>query len=245
MRLLIVGALVLVSSILARDAHSQDNAARTPAEREFFSWNSTLPPRTVDGYHTALSCEVANEIEQVIAQQAADSAGSHRFELGSEKSYFFARDVVEQLGIIEESHGGADSAEIRKLTNNAPALKATIDHCRDVGLVYEDGDAPAPSEGSGNAGPDRDRTQAAIDNKFVRWSANWMVDNYLQGSAHIDAMDCGSDGCVASGHFSFSRGGAVHTIDFTAQIPSARNNEYALGRLCYNDTTTGMRDCAN
>ena len=152
------------------------------------------------------------------------------------------RRVEEQLGLIESNHGASDSAEIRTLARDKDALDAAIGRCRGAGLVLDDVDPSPPSE---TAGPNRDNTESAIDQKFARWSNNWAVDQYLPGTARIDNMQCGTQGCEAVGHFSFSRGGAVLTIRFTAQIPSVGSNEYALGRLCYNDNTTGMSDCVD
>lgn len=236
--------LILGSCVLASDAHGQGDLAQTDAEREFMSWNSTLPPRTVDGYHTAVFCDVANGVERVIAEEAGDQASAHRFELGEEKSFIFARRTAEQLGLIE-NHGASDSAEIRTLTHDEVALHKAIVRCRQTGLVFDEVASSPRSEQSETSGPDRDRTQEAIDQKFIQWSANWMMDRYMRGTAHIDTMRCGGDGCEALGHFSFARGGSVLTIPFSAQISSVGQNEYALGRLCYNDNTTGMQDCVD
>lgn len=206
------------------------------------SWNSTLPPRSLDGYHTALSCYLANEVAHIVAEKAGDQAASHHYELGSEKSWIFARRTAEQLGLIESNHDASDSVELKKLVHDESYRREALARCRQGGLAFDDFGGAPPSD---NSGPDRDRTQDAIDRKFIRWSENWAVDIYLKGTTHIDRMNCGADGCEAVGHFSFSRGGAVLTIQFTAQIASVGQNEYALGRLCYSDNTTGMRDCAD
>lgn len=93
-------------------------------------------------------------------------------------------------------------------------------------------------------GPDREQTEAAIDRKFQKWSRSWSWDRYSQGSAHVTSIDCSSQ-CKASGSFTFTRMGAPHTIPFVVFIQSEDEGKYSLGRLCYDDNTTNMRDCTD
>jgi hypothetical protein len=84
---------------------------------------------------------------------------------------------------------------------------------------------------------------AAIDRAFIYWSSSWAIDRYRQGSAHVTNMDCGGRSCRALGQFSFFRNGAVLTIGFTAAIGSDADGNRFLDRVCYDDITTGTRDC--
>jgi hypothetical protein len=97
---------------------------------------------------------------------------------------------------------------------------------------------------SESQGPDRSQTAAAIDRKFQNWAQSWSFDRYRPGSAQITGMNC-SEQCKASGRFSFTRMGALHTIPFVAYLSRGSDGNYSLGRLCYNDETTNMLDCTN
>jgi len=39
--------------------------------------------------------------------------------------------------------------------------------------------------------------------------------------------------------------GAIHTIAFVAFLSSESDGKYSIGRLCYNDDTSGMRECVD
>jgi hypothetical protein len=227
--------------VLAGVAPAQDVANKS--EREFFNLNSLLPPQTLDGYRLAMVCNAANEVEEIVAKNAGDQRLAHYRLLGSEKSYLFASRTAEQLGLIVPSSGLTDTLELKKMVHDQQYLRETIERCRGVGLVY-DGDGASTQPGpSDQSGPNQADTQARINEKFIQWSEGWAMDQYQPGSAQIDTMNCGDGGCEARGHFSFFRGGARLTITFDAQLPRIADNQYALRRLCYNDNTTGMRDC--
>ena len=237
-----ITAISLLSlCVLAGVARAQDVA--NESEREFFNLNSLLPPQTLEGYRLALVCDVANEVEEIVAQKAGDQRLEHYRLLGSEKSYLFARRTAEQLGLIVPTQGPTDTLELKKMLHDPQYLRETIDRCRGVGLVY-DGDGASTQPGPSNqSGPPQTDVEARINDKFVQWSQGWAMDQYQPGSAHIDTMSCGDAGCEARGHFSFFRGGSRLTIPFDAQLPRIADNQYALRRLCYSDNTTGMRDC--
>jgi len=237
-----ITAISLLSlCVLAGVARAQDVA--NESEREFFNLNSLLPPQTLEGYRLALVCDVANEVEEIVAQKAGDQRLEHYRLLGSEKSYLFARRTAEQLGLIVPARDPSDTLELQKMVHDQQYLRETIDRCRGVGLVYDGDGVSTPQGPSDQSGPNQTDTEARINDKFVQWSEGWAMDQYQPGSAHIDTMNCGDGGCEARGHFSFFRGGTRLTITFDAQLPRVGDNQYALRRLCYNDNTTGMRDC--
>ena len=72
------------------------------------------------------------------------------------------------------------------------------------------------------------------------------MDRYRPGSVEITGMTCSED-CKASGRFSFTRFGALHTIEFSVLLPSDGSGKYSLGRLCYKDDTNSdaMLDCTD
>jgi hypothetical protein len=92
-------------------------------------------------------------------------------------------------------------------------------------------------------GPDRSQAESAIDNRFQRWSAEWTIDRYIPGSAHIATMDCNTNGCTSRGRFSFNRLGNNLTIEFSADFDTVGEDHYRLGRVCYYDTTAATQDC--
>jgi hypothetical protein len=237
-----ITAISLLSlCVLAGVARAQDVA--NESEREFFNVDSPLPPQTLEGYRLAMVCNAANEVEEIVAKKAGDERLEHYRLLGSEKSYLVARRTADQLGLIESTQGPTDTLELKKMVHDQQYLRETIDRCRGVGLVY-DGDGASTQQGpSDQPGPPQADAEARINAKFIQWSEGWAMDQYQPGSAHIDNMSCGDGGCEARGHFSFFRGGTHLTITFDAQLPRIGDNQYALRRLCYNDNTTGMRDC--
>jgi hypothetical protein len=84
---------------------------------------------------------------------------------------------------------------------------------------------------------------AAINSGFVAWSSAWQVDRYTPGSAHIAEKDCSATGCKVQGSFKFARFGAVRTIPFSAVLERAGASGFSVTRLCYDDPSSGMRDC--
>jgi hypothetical protein len=237
-----ITAIALLSlCVLAGVARAQDVA--NASEREFFNVNSLLPPQTLEGYRLAMVCEVANDVEEIIAKKAGDQRLEHYRLLGSEKSFIFARRTAEELGLIVSTRADDDTLELKKMVDDQQYLRETIGRCRGVGLVYDGDGASTPQGPSNQSGPPQADAEARIDAKFIQWSEGWAMDQYQPGSAHIDNMSCGDGGCEARGRFSFFRGGTRLTITFDAQLPRIGDNQYALRRLCYNDNTTGMRDC--
>jgi hypothetical protein len=87
-------------------------------------------------------------------------------------------------------------------------------------------------------------TNAEIDAGFRRWSAAWMFDRYVPGSARATDRALKSDTYVIRGLFDFVRGGGKLTIPFAASYAKTKD-AFALSNLCYNDTSTGMTDCIN
>jgi len=237
-----ITAISLLSlCVLAGVARAQD--VNNDSEREFFNLNSLMPPQTLEGYRLALVCDVANEVEEFAAKNAGDQRLEHYRLLGSEKSYLVARRTAEQLGLIVPARDPNDTLELKKMVHDQQYLRETIDRCRGVGLVYDGDGVSTPQSPSDQSGPHQTDAEARINDKFIQWSEGWAMDQYQPGSAHIDTMNCGDSGCEARGHFSFFRGGTRLTITFDAQLPRIGDNQYALRRLCYNDNTTGMRDC--
>jgi hypothetical protein len=99
---------------------------------------------------------------------------------------------------------------------------------------------PAPSaEGAW----DMARVHAGLDVEFTAWSRNWGVDRFVPGSAKVAAQDCKLDVCTFTGQFVVARMGTPVPVPFLAMI-KRQGDLLLIGRLCYEDRTTGMRDCA-
>ena len=217
-------------------------------EQKFMAANSTQPPDTMGGYQLAILCFDTNTYIGVKAQDAGDSAAKHRADLGSKKSWVVADQIGNRLGLTDEQFHedmGADKTEIDSIMKSPAHLQENMRRCRRAGLLYEDtpearaqrAAAPAPA-------PDPKELQVGIDRAFQRWAQSWFMDQYVAGSAHIENTDCNANGCVIRGHFTFVRGGAAHSIEFAAEMASDANEKYQFTKLCYNDTTSGMQDCA-
>lgn len=160
-------------------------------------------------------------------------------------------------GFLEKtsaSSGSINMAELKRRTEACLNLNQSLAVCAEVGRIqgalanqvssaFSD-TSTAPTPRSGSQGPDRAQTEAAIDQKFQNWAQSWSMDRYNPGSAHVTNIDC-SEQCKASGQFSFTRFGSLHTIAFVAFIQSESDGRYSLGRLCYDDNTTNMRDCTD
>ena len=82
-----------------------------------------------------------------------------------------------------------------------------------------------------------------IDGGFVQWSGSWSTDKYVPESVQIEKKDCSQDRCAVTGQFSFFRFGQKLTIPFDA-IFQLNGKDHTLVRLCYTDTTSAQRDCA-
>jgi hypothetical protein len=100
-----------------------------------------------------------------------------------------------------------------------------------------------PSESSKTL-PTDEASNAEIDAGFRRWSAGWMFDRYVPGSARATERALKQDTYVIRGMFDFVRGGGRLSIPYAASY-SKSNDRYLLSNLCYNDTSTGMTDCVN
>jgi len=87
-------------------------------------------------------------------------------------------------------------------------------------------------------------TNAAIDNGFKQWSASWMFDQYIPGSARATDRGFKNGTYVIRGLFGFARMGARLDIPFAAAFTNSANG-YVLSNLCYNDNSSGMTDCTN
>jgi len=109
---------------------------------------------------------------------------------------------------------------------------------------------PAPSDGSNKpsesskALPTDEASNAEIDAGFRQWSAGWMFDRYVPGSARATERALKNDTYVIRGMFDFVRGGGRLSIPYAASY-SKSSDRYLLSNLCYNDTSTGMTDCIN
>ena len=99
---------------------------------------------------------------------------------------------------------------------------------------------PAPSaEGAW----DMARVHAGLEVEFTAWSRNWGVDRFVPGSAKVAAQDCKLDVCTFTGQFVVARMGTPVPVPFLAMV-KRQGDRLLIGRLCYEDRTTGMRDCA-
>lgn len=148
--------------------------------------------------------------------------------------------------------GSIDMATLRSRTEGCLSESQSLAVCANVGriqgaLAYQTSSAfsgTTTAHPAGAQGPDQGQTEAAIDQKFQNWAQSWSWDRYNPGSAHVTSIDC-SGSCKASGEFTFTRLGTPHTIPFVAFLRSEGGGKYSLGRLCYDDSTTGSRDCTD
>ena len=91
---------------------------------------------------------------------------------------------------------------------------------------------------------DADAIDAAIDAQFIAWARNWFTDRYARGSAHVAQAQCQAKECLASGRFAFTRAGAPYQATFDASLSTDGTASYAVTRLCYDDPSSGLSDCA-
>jgi hypothetical protein len=150
--------------------------------------------------------------------------------------------------------GSIDMAALSSRTEGCLTENESLAVCAEVGgiqgaLAYQTSNAfsdsgATPAGRTEPQGPDRAQTEAAIDQKFRDWSQSWSWDRYNPGSAHVRSVDC-SGQCKASGQFTFTRGWSPHTIPFVVFLQSEGGGKYSLGRLCYDDNTSGTRDCTD
>ena len=89
---------------------------------------------------------------------------------------------------------------------------------------------------------ERRAIESAIDSGFVRWSSAWLTDTYEPGSVRISKLDEQGGTAQVGGTISFARSNRRFTIPFGAVLKKA-GDDYSLAKLCYDDTTTGTRDC--
>lgn len=102
--------------------------------------------------------------------------------------------------------------------------------------------SPTPAPGAEGAW-DMVRVHAGLEVEFTAWSRNWGVDRYVPGSVKLAAQDCKLDVCTFTGQFVVARLGTPVPLPFLAMI-KRQGDRFLIGRLCYEDRTTGMRDCA-
>ncbi len=132
----------------------------------------------------------------------------------------FTRSYMEKQQAPSPSMSPADlQRRTEGCLNEAQSLAVCADAGRIQGaLAYQMNNAFSDSGGKARAagigiagtGPVA-ATAAAIDRKFQNWAQSWSFDRYRPGSAQITGMNC-SEQCKASGRFSFTRMGALHTI---------------------------------
>jgi hypothetical protein len=152
--------------------------------------------------------------------------------------------------------GSMDMPTLNRRTEECLTEVQSLSVCAEVGRIQgalanqmnnafsNSGSNSFPAPRSESQGPDRASTEAAVNQKFLDWSRSWSMDRYSPGSAHVDGVDC-SRQCKASGRFTFTRWGAPHTIAFVAFMESQGDGSYRIGRLCYDDNTSNMRDCTD
>ncbi len=99
-----------------------------------------------------------------------------------------------------------------------------------------------PAVAASKALPTDEAANAAIDTGFMRWSAAWMFDRYLPGTARATDRGLKDGTYVIRGAFDFVRFGALQTIPFAAAFAPAKEG-FGLLNLCYNDITSGMTAC--
>ncbi len=164
----------------------------------------------------------------------------------------FTQSFLDKTASPSES---ADMTALRIRTEECLNENQTLTACAETGRIqgalayqtasaFSDSRAATTAQKTEQQGPDREQIQTAIDQKFQNWSRSWSWDRYSPGSAHVTTIDCSSQ-CKASGQFTFTRMGAPHTIPFVVFIQSEDKGKYSLGRLCYDDNTTNMRDCTD
>ncbi len=86
----------------------------------------------------------------------------------------------------------------------------------------------------------------AINTKFLRWSSEWSADSYVAGSVSIANVDTSDpQEWFVTGTFSFTRFFSRYTIGYTALLKIHEGNTFTVIKLCYDDSSMGMKDCKN
>jgi len=84
----------------------------------------------------------------------------------------------------------------------------------------------------------------SINSKFIRWGSEWSVDSYVVGSARVINVDTDDPNeWFVTGTFSFTRFFTTYNIGFTAILKINSDNTYTIKKLCYDDSSAGMKDC--
>lgn len=83
-----------------------------------------------------------------------------------------------------------------------------------------------------------------VDGAFTQWSTQWLWDRYIPDSVQITEDQAKNGVTLVRGTFRFARGPSVATIPFASTLQKQKSN-WIVTNLCYNDTTSGMTDCAN
>ena len=103
---------------------------------------------------------------------------------------------------------------------------------------FSGGFPAAPEARAADAGP----TQQLLDAAFQRWSTRWFVDRYVPGSALVDQQRCSGDTCNVSGEFTVIRVGQQVAVAFFGTL-AKKPDGLTLSRLCYDDASSGTKDC--
>lgn len=104
--------------------------------------------------------------------------------------------------------------------------------------------AAAPTTTKTSTPSDLPVINKAVDGAFIQWSRLWAWDKYIPGSTQIEEGTVENGVNVIRGTFKFSRGQSIGTIPFASALQK-QGADWIVSSLCYNDTTSGMTDCAN
>lgn len=91
----------------------------------------------------------------------------------------------------------------------------------------------------------RKKMEEPVEAKFLAWSRQWSIDNYIPLSAKIDETGTPGKETLVRGTFRFERFGSINKIPFSARLGTVPGGGFTVADLCYNDSSSGMMDCTN
>lgn len=174
-------------------------------------------------------------------------------ELKANSSQYQAR--MDQLAKLANLPGGSylrhhEQVVANFCAGNADATKALVQqrYVRqgEVTAIERQLQMDQPSDRQASVTSDNDSAsiEKVVDAFFSRWAQSWMIDRYVSRSSRVTEMKMKDGSYLVRGEFKFARGGGVASIPFSAVLQKPDGN-FRPVNLCYNDTTSGMTDCAD
>lgn len=138
-----------------------------------------------------------------------------------------------------------DADDIKKMVDLGYVNSSEVGSIQRV-LKSQDRSAKvATQKPASQAGPgDLAAMTGAINAAFMQWSRQWVWDRYIPDSTSISEDRLKNGVYLLRGTFRFTRGGSIIEIPYASAIQGSSPN-WTVASLCYNDTSSGITDCAN